>query len=54
VIDADYRGPVGILIRNLGTDPFTFTPGDPPVAQIVLNRIITPQVQEVQELNTTK
>src|SRR5215203_2057794 len=45
VIDADYRGPICILLRNLGTEPFTFTPGDNLVAQIVLNRISTPPVQ---------
>ena len=53
VIDADYRGPICILIRNLGTDTLTFTPGDDPVAQIVLNQIITPLVQEVPELDVT-
>ena len=53
VIDADYRGPIGIIIRNLGTEPFTFTLGDPPVAQIVLNQIVTPPIQEVEELNHT-
>jgi deoxyuridine 5'-triphosphate nucleotidohydrolase len=53
VIDADYRGLVGIIIQNLGTEPFTFAPGDPPVAQIVLNQIITPLVQEVGDLDHT-
>src|SRR4051812_36268424 len=31
-----------------------FTPGDNPVAQIVLNKIMTPEVQEVEILKTTQ
>ena len=53
VIDADYRGPIGVILQNLGTEPFTFTPGDSPVAQIVLNQISTPPIQEVGDLEET-
>ena len=53
VIDADYCGLICMILRNLGTTPFTFTPGDNPVAQIVLNKIAMPPVQEVQNLDTT-
>ena len=53
VIDADYRGPIGVILQNLGTDPFSFKPGDNPVAQIVLNRISTPPIQEVLTLDST-
>ena len=53
VIDADYHGPIGIILRNLGTTPFVFTPGDNPVAQLVLNKIATPPVQEVTDLEDT-
>jgi dUTP pyrophosphatase len=53
VIDSDYRGPIKIILRNQGSDIFTFTPGENPIAQIVLIKIITPEVQEVQELQET-
>ena len=53
VIDADYRGPIKIILRNQGTESFTFTKGDKPIAQIVLHRITMPETREVQELETT-
>ena len=55
VIDSDYRGPIKIILRNQGNTPYTFKTGDPPVAQMVLLKITTPPVQEVQNLeNTTR
>jgi deoxyuridine 5'-triphosphate nucleotidohydrolase len=53
VIDADYRGPIKIVLRNQGTTPFTFQKGDKPVAQIVLHQISAPPVTEVQTLKET-
>ena len=53
VIDSDYRGPIKIILRNQGKTPYTFTSGDPPVAQIVLLKITTPIIQEVQTLEDT-
>ena len=52
VIDADYRGPICIILRNLGTEPFTFTPGDNPVAQIILNKIATPWSKKYKTLTS--
>ncbi len=37
-IDADYRGPVGILLANFGTEPFVIARGDR-IAQLVLARV---------------
>ena len=34
-IDADYRGDVGVILINLGTEPFTIEPGDR-IAQLVI------------------
>ncbi len=34
-IDSDYRGPVGVLLVNLGSDPFTVARGDR-IAQFVV------------------
>jgi dUTP pyrophosphatase len=34
-VDADYRGDVGVILINLGTEPFTIEPGDR-IAQLVI------------------
>ncbi|KAI1401024.1 dUTP diphosphatase [Hypoxylon fuscum] len=49
VIDADYRGPVKVLLFNHGDADFQVQEGDR-VAQLVVERIYTPDVVEVQEL----
>ncbi|CAG8982214.1 hypothetical protein HYALB_00003651 [Hymenoscyphus albidus] len=49
VIDADYRGQVKVLLFNHGEKDFEIKEGDR-VAQLVLERIYTPEVMEVQEL----
>jgi dUTP pyrophosphatase len=49
VIDADYRGPVKVLLFNHSDTDFAVSEGDR-VAQLVLERIYTPDVLEVQEL----
>ena len=52
VIDADYRGELGVVLFNFGKEAFTVNPGDR-IAQLVLERIATPAVEEVQELDET-
>ena len=52
VIDADYRGEVGVVLFNLGQDPFVITPGDR-IAQLVLEQIVMAPLQEVDELEAT-
>ncbi|PSS27880.1 hypothetical protein M430DRAFT_24271 [Amorphotheca resinae ATCC 22711] len=49
VIDADYRGQVKVLLFNHGEADFEVKEGDR-VAQLVLERIYTPEVVEVEEL----
>ncbi|KAH7417059.1 deoxyuridine 5'-triphosphate nucleotidohydrolase [Cadophora sp. MPI-SDFR-AT-0126] len=49
VIDADYRGQVKVLLFNHGEKDFEVKEGDR-VAQLVLERIYTPEVLEVKEL----
>lgn len=41
VIDADYRGPVGVILFNFGTDDFTIKRGDR-IAQAILEQICIP------------
>uniref|UniRef100_A0A8H7TNT4 Deoxyuridine 5'-triphosphate nucleotidohydrolase n=1 Tax=Bionectria ochroleuca TaxID=29856 RepID=A0A8H7TNT4_BIOOC len=49
VIDADYRGEVKVLLFNHAEADFEIKEGDR-IAQLVLERIYTPDVVEVQEL----
>ncbi|KAL2808152.1 dUTPase-like protein [Aspergillus granulosus] len=49
VIDADYRGEVKVLLFNFSDVDFTVQEGDR-VAQLVLERIYTPEVAVVEEL----
>ncbi|KAI0154819.1 dUTP pyrophosphatase [Xylariaceae sp. FL1272] len=49
VIDADYRGQVKILLFNHSEVDFPIAEGDR-VAQLIIERIYTPEVVEVQEL----
>lgn len=52
VIDADYRGPVKVLLFNLSDADFAIEKGDR-VAQLILERIVSPPVVVVQELSET-
>lgn len=49
VIDADYRGQVKVLLFNHNESDFEIKEGDR-IAQLILERIYTPEVVEVQEL----
>ncbi|RPA96214.1 putative Deoxyuridine 5'-triphosphate nucleotidohydrolase [Choiromyces venosus 120613-1] len=49
VIDADYRGQVMVLLFNHSNEEFVVKEGDR-VAQLILERIATPEVVEVDEL----
>lgn len=52
VIDADYRGEVKVLLFNFSEVDYEVKQGER-VAQLVLERIVTPEVVEVQTLETT-
>ncbi|CAB4374815.1 unnamed protein product [Rhizophagus irregularis] len=53
VVDADYRGPVGVILFNHGEVDYQVNEGDR-VAQLVLERICTPDVVEIEELDETE
>ena len=53
VIDADYRGPVGVVLFNHADEELVVEVGDR-VAQLVLERIVIPEVLEVDELDETE
>eukprot|EP00199_Chlamydomonas_sp_CCMP681_P003147 CAMPEP_0119113478 /NCGR_PEP_ID=MMETSP1180-20130426/44071_1 /TAXON_ID=3052 ORGANISM="Chlamydomonas cf sp, Strain CCMP681" /NCGR_SAMPLE_ID=MMETSP1180 /ASSEMBLY_ACC=CAM_ASM_000741 /LENGTH=176 /DNA_ID=CAMNT_0007101581 /DNA_START=525 /DNA_END=1055 /DNA_ORIENTATION=+ len=52
VIDEDYRGNVGVILFNLSDEPFLVKRGDR-IAQLILERIATPEVEEVTSLEET-
>lgn len=46
VVDHDYRGPVGVVLFNHGTEDFKVNKGDR-VAQLILERICMAELEEV-------
>jgi dUTP pyrophosphatase len=52
-IDSDYRGEIGVIIKNVGSEPFTVSAQDR-IAQAVFNRVELPQLVTVYELSNTK
>lgn len=51
-IDSDYRGEIGIIVINWGSEPFMIRKGDR-VAQLVLSRIYQAVPLEVEKLDDT-
>ena len=51
-IDADYRGDIGVIIINHGTEPFIIKAGDR-IGQIVLNKVEKIEWQQVDTLPDT-
>ncbi|MBN2713793.1 MAG: dUTP diphosphatase [Planctomycetes bacterium] len=51
-IDADYRGPVGIILGNVSREPFTISRGDR-IAQLVVQKVIHAKVEIVEDLDAT-
>ena len=52
VIDADYRGPLGVILFNFGKEDFEVKQGDR-IAQLILEQIVLPDIQEVENLDET-
>mmetsp|Transcript_19686 Transcript_19686/g.28732 ORF Transcript_19686/g.28732 Transcript_19686/m.28732 type:complete len:151 (+) Transcript_19686:1-453(+) len=52
VVDADYRGPVGVVLFNFGEEDFVVEKGDR-VAQLILEKISMSCVVDVNELSDT-
>jgi len=51
-IDSDYRGPVGVILVNLGQEPVTVGHGDR-IAQLVVAPVVQPVFDEVVALDET-
>ena len=52
VVDADYRGPVGVILFNHSDMDFEVKAGDR-IAQLIIEIIMTPEVIEVDDLDST-
>ncbi|XP_050696149.1 deoxyuridine 5'-triphosphate nucleotidohydrolase-like [Eriocheir sinensis] len=53
VIDRDYRGNVGVVLFNHAKTELTVKKGDR-VAQLICERIVYPELQEVEEIENTE
>ena len=51
-IDADYRGEIGVIVINLGKEPFVVKDGDR-IAQLTIHRVERALFLEVDELPET-
>jgi len=51
-IDADYRGEIGVILINLGQEPFEIQPGER-IAQLVIARYEKAEWKQVELLNET-
>ncbi|WKV09081.2 dUTP diphosphatase [Thermoanaerobacterium sp. CMT5567-10] len=52
-IDSDYRGEIKLIIINLGKSDFIVKRGLR-IAQMIINKVETPEILEVSELDDTK
>jgi dUTP pyrophosphatase len=52
-IDADYRGPVAVILYNAGAEPFVVRRGDR-IAQMVIAPVCRAQLREVESLDPTE
>ena len=52
-IDADYRGPVGIILANTSSVDFEINRGDR-IAQLVVQEVVQAQIEVVTELSDTE
>ena len=52
-IDSDYRGEIGVLLINFGSEPFTVRNGER-IAQMVISQTFRTTLEEVDDLPTTQ
>ncbi|AVK76433.1 Dutp pyrophosphatase [Pandoravirus kuranda] len=52
VVDADYRGPVKVILFNHGPAPYDVIAGDS-IAQLIIERIATPEARWADDLDET-
>jgi dUTP pyrophosphatase len=52
-VDSDYRGELGVILNNLGQEPFTARDGDR-IAQIVIAPVVRARMLEAASLSETE
>ncbi len=52
-IDSDYRGEVGVIVGNVGSEPYTIERGTR-VAQLIIAPVVRATVQVVEKLDETE
>ena len=52
VIDADYRGDIGVILYNTDVKDFEFKKGDR-IAQLIIEKCYTTEWKEVEELHSS-
>ncbi|GFY57760.1 deoxyuridine 5'-triphosphate nucleotidohydrolase, partial [Trichonephila inaurata madagascariensis] len=53
VVDEDYRGNLGVVLFNFGSEPFKVMKGDR-IAQFICEKISYPELEEVENLDDTE
>jgi len=53
VVDASYRGEIGIVLYNSSKEDYKINKGDK-IAQMVIQPIINPEIEEISELSETR
>ncbi|GFQ86852.1 deoxyuridine 5'-triphosphate nucleotidohydrolase [Trichonephila clavata] len=53
VVDEDYRGNLGVVLFNFGSEPFKVVKGDR-IAQFICEKISYPELEEVENLDDTE
>jgi len=53
VVDADYRGPIGVVLFNFGTEDFIIEQGDR-IAQLILEQVSMTEAVKVELLEETQ
>ena len=51
-IDADYRGPLGVLLVNLGSAPYVIAHGER-IAQMIVAPVVQVSITQVEDLGET-
>ena len=52
IVDADYRGDIGVIVANLGDEPFTVKRGDR-ICQLLLRKVERVEWKVVEKLSET-
>src|SRR4051812_45190932 len=52
IVDADYRGDIGVIVANLGEEPFTVKRGDR-ICQLLLRKVERVEWKVVEKLSET-